>query len=147
MSPTLDRGKFAPASDLRKGAYVLADLGKGKPDIILMASGSEVGLIVKAGEELSAQGINVRLVSFPCWELFRQQDQAYQDSVLFPEVPLRLAVEAGSTFGWKEWVGDRGSTIGIDRFGASAPAKVLFEKFGFTVDSVVAKAKSLLASR
>ncbi len=145
--PTLDREKFASAGNLSKGAYVLADLGKGEPDIILMASGSEVGLIIKAGEELSAQGVNVRLVSFPCWELFRQQDQAYKDSVLSPEVPLRLAVEAGSTFGWREWVGDKGGIIGIDRFGASAPAKVLFEKFGFTVDSVVAKAKSLLASR
>ena len=144
--PTLDREKFAPASGLHKGAYVLTDLGNGKPDIILMASGSEVGLIVKAGEELAAEGVNVRLVSFPSWELFRQQDQTYKNSVLSPEVPVRLAVEAGSTFGWKEWVGDKGDTIGLDRFGASAPAKILFEKFGFTVDAVVEKAKGLLSA-
>lgn len=144
--PTLDRDKFSHAGGLQKGAYVLADLGSGNPDIILMATGSEVGLIVKAGEKLAAEGITVRLVSFPSWELFRQQDRSYRNSVLLPETPVRLAVEAGSTFGWKEWVGDHGETIGIDRFGASAPAEILFEKFGFTVDNVVAKAKELLAS-
>ena len=144
--PTLDREKFAHANGLQKGAYVLSDLGNGKPDIILMASGSEVGLIVKAGEALAAEDVNVRLVSFPSWELFRQQDQSYKNSVLSPEVPVRLAVEAGSTFGWKEWVGDQGDTIGLDRFGASAPAKILFEKFGFTVDAVVEKAKALLSA-
>ena len=145
--PTLDRQKYASAAGLQKGAYILADLGSGSPDIILMATGSEVDLIVQAGEKLAEEGITVRLVSFPSWELFRRQEKSYQNSVLPPETPLRLAVEAGTTFGWKEWVGDKGDAIGIDRFGASAPANVLFEKFGFTVENVVAKAKQLLANR
>lgn len=145
--PTLDRQKYASAAGLQKGAYILADLGSGSPDIILMATGSEVDLIVQAGEKLAEEGITVRLVSFPSWELFRRQEKSYQNSVLPPEIPLRLAVEAGTTFGWKEWVGDKGDAIGIDRFGASAPANVLFEKFGFTVENVVAKAKQLLANR
>ena len=142
--PTLDREKFAPASGLENGAYVLADLGPGVPDVILMASGSELGLIVAAGQRLAEEGIQVRLVSFPSWELFAGQDQAYRDAVLPPQVRARLAVEAGSPQGWHRWVGDRGMVIGVDGFGASAPYKVLFERMGFTVENVIAHARSLL---
>ena len=134
--PTLDRSVYAPADGLRKGAYVLADLGTGKPQMILMASGSEVGLIVKAGKKLESQGIAVRLVSFPSWELFAEQDQAYQDSVLLPDVEVRLAVEAGVSQGWRRWVGQKGRIQALDHYGASAPANLIFENFGFSVDHV-----------
>ena len=144
--PTLDRGVYAPASGLRKGAYVLKDFGTGTPDIILIASGSEVGLITAAGEALAAEGINVRLVSFPCWKLFAAQDAAYRDSVLPKSVTKRLAIEAGISFGWERWIGLDGDIISIERFGASAPAKILAEKFGFTADNVIARAKALLAN-
>ncbi len=143
-TPTLNRELFAPASGVVQGAYVLKDYGKGKPHIILMASGSEVGLIVKAGAELAKEGIRVRIVSFPSWELFKAQDKAYRDSVLLPRVKARLAVEAGVSQGWEKWVGDNGSIISIEQFGASAPGPVLFEKFGFTVDNVIAQARQLL---
>ncbi len=142
--PVLDRAVFTPASGLQKGAYVLRDYGNKKPDIILMASGSEVQLIVEAGETLAANHINVRLVSFPSWELFEMQDQAYQDSVLLPEVKARIAVEAGVTQGWEKWVGCNGKIIGINRYGASAPFKVVFKEYGFTADAVVHLAKELL---
>lgn len=142
--PTLDRETYAPASGLRRGAYVLADLGGGSPEVILMASGSEVALIVEAGTRLAEEGLGVRLVSFPSWELFAAQDQAYRQSVLPPEVKARLAVEAGIAQGWERWIGDRGSMISIERFGASAPANVIFQKFGFTVDNVIARARGLL---
>lgn len=144
--PTLDRRIFAPAGELRKGAYVLADMGDGGPEIILMASGSEVGVIVEAGQRLAADGVNVRLVSMPCMELFERQPQEYRDSVLPPNVTARLAVEAGVPMPWHKWVGPRGGCICQATYGASAPAKVLFEKFGFTPENVVAKAQSLLAS-
>src|SRR5690606_30256771 len=132
--PTLDRTVYAPAEGLQRGAYVLADLGTepgGKPDVILMdvilmASGSEVGLIVEAGQRLAEQGMAVRLVSFPSWELFTEQDAAYRDEVLPPDVPARLAVEAGITMGWHRWVGTQGRVLGIDRYGASAPAGIVF---------------------
>jgi transketolase len=143
--PTLDREKYAPASGLEYGAYVLSDLGDGHPDIILMACGSELGLIVEAGHRLAHEGLNVRLVSFPSWELFAAQDQAYQDAVLLPDVRARLAVEAGSPQGWHRWVGDGGALIAVNGFGASAPYKVLFEQMGFTVDNVIAHARMLLA--
>jgi len=142
--PNLDRSVYASADGLQKGAYVLKDFGSGTPDIILMASGSEVALITAAAESLAADGINVRAVSFPCWELFSAQDEAYKESVLPKAVAKRLAVEAGSPFGWERWVGLEGAILGIDRFGASAPAKVLAEKFGFTPENVVDKAKALL---
>jgi len=134
--PTLDRSEFSSASGVRQGAYVLADLGEGKPRIILMASGSEVSLIVEAGKRLASQGIAVRLVSFPSWELFAEQEQTYRDAVLLPEIELRLAVEAGVSLGWHRWVGTQGQVLGIDRFGASAPAKVVFEQLGLTVDQI-----------
>jgi transketolase len=109
-----------------------------------MASGTEVDLIVKAGERLAAEGINVRLVSIPSWEIFREQDDSYKEMLLPSEIRSRLAVEAGATQGWCEWVGDGGETLGLDRFGASAPAEKIFTEFGFTVEEVVERAKSLL---
>jgi transketolase len=144
--PTLDRAVYAPAGGLHKGAYVLADLGasQGKPQVILMASGSEVSLIVEAGQRLAANGVAVRLVSFPSWELFAQQDAAYQDAVLPADVTARLAVEAGVTLGWHRWVGSKGRVLGIDRFGASAPAATVFKEFGFTADNVERIATELL---
>jgi transketolase len=144
--PTLDRSVYAAADGLSKGAYVLKDFGSGTPDIILLASGSEVSLITTAGEALAADGINVRLVSFPCWKLFSAQDAAYQESVLPKAVTKRLAVEAGVSLGWERWIGLDGDIISIERFGASAPAKILAEKFGFTADNVIARAKALLAA-
>jgi transketolase len=142
--PTIDRKTFAPAAGVQKGAYILADLGGKNPDIILMASGSEVGLILEAGQKLAAEGKSVRVVSFPSWELFKEQTSEYRDSVLPANVSKRIAVEAGSTFGWEKWTGEKGTVIGIDHFGASAPGKVVMEKFGFSVDHVVEEAKKLL---
>jgi transketolase len=142
--PILDRSVFTPAVGLQKGAYILADIGDGKPQIILMASGSEVALIVEAGFKLGAEGINVRLVSFPSWELFEAQPASYKDEVLPKDIPLRLAVEAGVGQGWEKWVGDHGKLICLEHYGASAPAKTLFEKFGFTAENVINKAMALL---
>ena len=142
--PVLDRSIYASAEGVQKGAYILADLGEGDPELILMASGTEVSLIVAAGERLAAEGVNVRLVSFPSWELFESQGQDYIDEVLPPTIQARLSVEAGVSFGWERWVGNKGAIIGVDRFGASAPQKVVYEKFGLTVENVVKTAKSLL---
>jgi transketolase len=145
--PTLDRTKYAPASGLHKGAYVLADLGGGQPQIILMATGSEVGLMVQAGEKLASEGVRVRLVSMPSMELFEQQLPDYQDSVLPPAVTARLAIEAGIAQPWYKWVGSQGNCLCMTSYGASAPANVLFEKYGFTVDNVLTKAKALVLAR
>lgn len=142
--PTLDRTVFAPAQGVRKGAYVLADLGLGAPQIILMASGSEVALIVEAGKQLAEQGVSVRLVSFPSWELFAEQDQAYRHSVLPPDVELRLAVEAGVTLGWHRWTGLKGGVLGLERYGASAPANLVFKNLGFSVENIQRIALELL---
>ncbi|RPI86705.1 MAG: transketolase [Chloroflexi bacterium] len=142
--PTLDRSVYAPASGLHKGAYVLADLGDKDPELILMATGSEVRLIVAAGEKLANEGTGVRLVSFPSWELFREQPQHYRDEVLIPGVKKRLAVEAGVPQGWDQWIGEDGAFIGLNRFGTSAPGAVAMEKLGFTVDNVYEAARSLL---
>jgi len=142
--PILDRSIYTPASELARGAYVLADISDVQPELILMASGSEVGLIVETGLRLAAEGVNVRLVSFPSWELFEAQEAEYRQAVLPPSVRARLAVEAGVAQGWERWVGDGGAVIAMDRFGASAPAKVLLAQFGFTVDNVIAKARELL---
>ncbi len=139
-----DRKVMAPADGLRQGAYVLADLGGGMPEIILMASGSEVPLIVDAGNQLASVGVNVRLVSFPSWELFEEQSEDYRNEVLLPEVKARLAVEAGVAQGWERWVGDHGRTITMSGYGASAPYKILFEHYGFTNANVVAQAKAML---
>ncbi len=142
--PTLDRTVFADAVLLEKGAYVLADLGKGQPRAILMASGSEVGLIVKAGLQLAEEGIAVRLVSFPSWDLFEKQDAAYRESVLPPSISARLAVEAGIAQGWHKYVGQKGGLICMEGYGASAPGATLFEKFGFTVENVIKQTKDLV---
>jgi transketolase len=142
--PTLDRRVYAPADGVRRGAYVLADLGSGNPQIILMASGSEVALIAGAGQRLAERGVSVRLVSFPSWELFAEQEAAYRDAVLLPEVEARLAVEAGVSQGWHRWVGCRGRILGVDRYGASAPAKAMFENLGLTIDQIVAMGMELL---
>jgi transketolase len=140
----LDREVFSSASGLQHGAYVLADLGEGLPEIILMASGSEVGLIIEAGQRLAAEGVNVRLISFPSWELFAAQDQEYKDSVLMPNVQARLSIEAGISQGWDRWVGDRGTILSIERYGASAPYETIYEKFGLSVENVIDHAKGLL---
>jgi len=144
--PTLDRSVVGDASELTKGAYVLSDFGEGEPELILMASGSEVSLIYAAGAQLAEGGLNVRVVSFPSWDLFEKQDAAYRESVLPKGIKARLAVEAGAGLGWERYVGSDGAVISMERFGASAPAKVLFEKFGFTVENVVAKAHEVLKS-
>ena len=142
--PTLDRAKYAAASGLARGAYVLADAEGGTPDVLLLATGSEVGLCVDAYEQLKGEGIQARVVSMPSWELFEQQDQQYRDSVIPPDVSARVSVELASTLGWDRYVGLRGRTIGMRTFGASAPLKELQKKFGFTADSVVAAAKQQL---
>jgi transketolase len=142
--PTLDRTKYAPASGVAKGAYVLADAGGGKPDVILMANGSELSLCVEAYEKLKAAGVNARVVSMPSWELFEQQDASYKASVLPPEVTARVSVEMASTFGWERYVGAKGKMIGMHSFGASAPLKDLLKKFGFSADIVVAAAREAM---
>jgi transketolase len=142
--PTLDRSLADDAGELAKGAYVLSDFGEGEPELILMASGSEVSLVYEAAARLAAEGVNVRAVSFPSWELFEQQDETYRESILPRRVRKRLAVEAGAGLGWERYVGCDGAILSMDRFGASAPGKVLFEKFGFTLENVIQKAKGLL---
>jgi transketolase len=142
--PTLDRGQFAPADELRKGAYILADAPGGKPDIILIGTGSEVSLAVAAREKLVDQKVQARVVSMPSWELFDQQPQAYREAVLPKSVRARLAVEAALSQGWHRYVGDDGDVVAVDRFGASAPGNVVMEKLGFTVSHVVERATALL---
>jgi transketolase len=142
--PTLDRGVFAPAGGLRRGGYVLADAPGGTPTLILLASGSEVALVVAAGEQLRARGIAVRIVSLPSWEIFDAQPREYRESVLPPSVGARLAVEAGVAQGWHRYVGDRGDVLSVERFGASAPGKVVLREYGFSVDNVCARALELL---
>ena len=142
--PTLDRKHFASADGLRQGAYILADAPQGNPHVILIASGSEVGLIVAAQQKLQDQHIAVRLVSMPSWELFEAQSREYRDAVLPPSVRARLAVEAGVTQGWHRYVGDQGDVIGVDRFGASAPGPVVMREYGFTVEHVCQRARALL---
>jgi transketolase len=142
--PTFDRHGLGPAEGLLRGAYILAREQAERPDVILIASGSEVQLILGAQSELEKQGIHARAVSMPSWELFEQQGQGYRNEVLPPDVTARLAVEAGASSGWCKYVTDRGTTISIDRFGASAPAKEVFRHYGFTVENVVNRARSLL---
>ena len=142
--PTLDRTKYAPASGLSKGAYVLSDAAGGKPDVLLLATGSEVSLCVEAYEQLKSEGIRARVVSMPSWEIFERQSQEYRDSVLPPSVKARVAVEQASTWGWAHYVGLDGAILGMKTFGASAPLKVLQKEFGFTKENVVAAAKEQL---
>ncbi|OGB91265.1 MAG: transketolase [candidate division NC10 bacterium RBG_16_65_8] len=143
--PTLDRAIYGPASGLARGAYVLADASDGRPEVLLLGSGSEVALCVAAYEQLRAEGLKARVVSMPSWELFERQGQEYRDSVLPPGVLARVSVEQASTFGWATYVGASGHSIGMRTFGASAPLKALQRKFGFTVENIVAAVKERLA--
>jgi transketolase len=143
--PVIDRDRYAPADGLHRGAYVLAEASGGEPELILLATGSEVWLALAARDELEQrQEIPTRVVSMPCWELFEAQDQSYRDQLLPPLVTARLAVEAGSTALWHKWVGTLGGVIGIDQFGASAPGGTALIKFGFTEDNVVERALAVL---
>ena len=141
--PFLDRTKFAAASGVAKGGYVLADAEGGAPDVVLMSSGSEVGLIVAAREKLAAAGVKARVVSMASMELFAQQSAEYQASVLPAGVP-RVSIEAGSSMSWYRWVGTNGTVIGIDKFGASAPFEKIYEEYGITTEKVVEAATALL---
>ena len=145
--PTLDRDRYAPAAGVARGAYVLADAPGGKPEAILIATGSEVILAINAHEKLLAEGIRSRVVSMPSWDIFDHQTQQYRDGVLPPGVTARVAVEQASTFGWERYVGPSGRIIGMKTFGASAPLKELQKHFGFEPDQVVAAAKELLGRR
>jgi transketolase len=142
--PTLDRTKYAPASGLAKGAYVLADAPGGNPEVLLIATGSEVSLCVTAHEALTKEGIRSRVVSMPSWELFDDQPAAYRDAVLPPSVTARVAVEQATTLGWERYAGFGGRVIGMHTFGASGPLKELQKKFGFEPEHVVAAAKQQL---
>jgi len=143
--PTLDRTRYAPASGVAKGGYILADAPGGKPEILFLATGSEVALASEAYEKLTAEGVRARLVSMPSWELFEQQPRQYRDSVIPPEVTARISVEQGSTMGWALYHGSRGCAIGMKTFGASAPLKELQLKFGFTREDVLVAARELLS--
>jgi transketolase len=145
--PTFDRTKYASASGTARGAYVLADAPGGKPDVILMGTGSEVSLCVEAYERLKEEGVAARVVSMPSWEVFEQQDAAYKESVLPSSVTARVSVEMAATFGWERYVGLKGRKIGMHRFGASAPLKDLLKFFGFTADAVVAEARKAIAEK
>jgi transketolase len=153
--PTLDRARYSAADGLRKGAYVLDDdgfgdavAGEGSGErLLLIATGSELHLIVEAARTLRERGLRVRCVSMPSWELFDAQPQDYCDSVLPPDVPLRLAVEAGVPQGWERYVGSRGAVLGIDRYGASAPGDEVMQRYGFTADEVCRRAMALLDAR
>ena len=142
--PTLDRSQCGAADGVRQGAYVLADAPNGRPDVILIATGSEVGLIMAARQALQERKVMARVVSMPSWDLFDAQPQSYRDQVLLPAVHPRLAVEAGASQGWHRYVGDRGDVLGVDRYGASAPGDVVMREYGFTADNVCKRAMALL---
>jgi transketolase len=142
--PTVDRQQFAPAANLQRGGYILIDAPDRRPELILIATGSEVALIVAAREKLQAQHIAVRLVSLPSWELFDAQPAEYRDEVLPPSVRARLAVEAGASMGWHRYVGERGDVLAVDRFGASAPGSIMMREYGFTADNVCKRALALV---
>jgi transketolase len=145
--PTLDRSRFAPASGLARGAYVLEDLGGIHPRLILIGTGSEVSLCIAAAELLAAEGVPTRIVSMPSWELFEEQDEAYRESVLPDAIDARVAVEQASTIGWERYVGRHGAVVGMHSFGASAPIKGLLVKFGFTPEHVAEVAQAQIARR
>jgi transketolase len=144
--PVIDRSRFNPASGLRKGAYILADSPE-RPEIILIATGSEVHLALEVYERLSNEGIGVRVVSMPSWELFEKQPKEYRNKILPPEITVRISVEADVTLGWHKYVGLQGEIVGIDRFGASAPGKTVLKEFGFTSENVLKRVRALLAER
>ncbi len=143
--PTIDRGKYAPASGLARGAYILADTPGADPEVILIGTGSEVSLCLQAYGQLTNEGVRTRVVSMPSWELFDDQDENYRESVLPSRVKARVSVEQASDFGWSKYTGRGGHNIGIKTFGASAPLKQLLKKFGFNTENVVAAAKSQIA--
>jgi transketolase len=142
--PVFDRSSLESADGIMKGAYIISKEKGNIPDIILISTGSELQLALEAQKKLLEENIKARVVSMPCWELFKQQTQRYRDNVLPPDVKKRLAIEAGSPFGWSEWVGDEGDVIGITTFGASAPDKELFKQYGFTVDNIISLTKQIL---
>jgi transketolase len=142
--PVADRSKLAGAEGVMKGAYVLSREKGSVPDALLIASGSEVQLILAAQEKLAVEGIDARVISMPSWELFREQTQEYRDEILPPRVTARLAVEAGSPLGWHEWVGSKGDILGITKFGASAPYQEIFQHYGFTVENIISRVRSIL---
>jgi transketolase len=143
--PTLDRGRFAPASGVARGAYVLADLGGAPPKIILIGTGSEVSLCIAAAEQLAAEGTPVRVVSMPSWRLFERQDESYREQVLPDAIEARVAVEEAATIGWERYVGRRGAVVGMHTFGTSAPLKDVLTRFGFTPEHVVEVARAQIA--
>jgi transketolase len=145
--PVIDRNKFSPTIGLRRGAYILADSPLGKPEVILIATGSEVHLALEAYEKLQSEGIRTRIVNMPSWELFEGQPERYHLEVLPPDVTTRISIEAGVTHGWHKYVGLEGDTLGIDHFGASAPGKILFTQFGFTSENILSRVKALLAKK
>jgi transketolase len=143
--PTLDRTRLAPASGLAHGAYVLADAPDRRPEVILIGTGSEVSVCLKAWEHLTADGVHARVVSMPSWELFERQDEAYRNEVLPPGIKARVSVEEASVIGWDRYVGATGAKIGMHTFGSSAPLKDLIKKFGFTPERLVETARQQLA--
>jgi transketolase len=142
--PVLDQGKYGSAADLAKGAYVLVK--SDKPDVVLLATGSEVSVALCAAEGLANEGIAAQVVSMPCWELFEEQDQKYKDSVIPPNAKARVGIEAAVELGWHKYIGDKGIFVGMSSFGASAPAKTCFEKFGITAENVIKAAKDSMAT-
>jgi len=142
--PTLDRSRVAAAAGLTRGGYVLWKSGEGIPEAILISTGSEIPLALEAADRLKEKGIQTWVVNLPSWRLFEEQSEDYRRRVLPPEIKARLAIEAGSSQGWHRYLGDQGVFIGLDHFGASAPYKTLYEKFGLTVDSLVEKALEVL---
>jgi transketolase len=145
--PTFDRSVYAPASGVARGAYILADAPSGKPDVLLLATGSEVQLCLTARERLAAEGINARVVSMPSWEIFEEQPESYRNEVLPPEIEARVSIEAASTFGWERYTGTRGTILGMRSFGLSAPMKVVAEHFGFEPEQIVAAARQQASKR
>jgi len=145
--PVLDRQTLAPAEGVRKGGYVLWESSVLEPNVILLATGSEVAMTLDAGRKLAQDGLRVRVVSLPCWEIFDRQPREYREKVLPPQVRARLAVEAGIQLGWEHYVGLEGKVIGMETFGASAPGPVLYEKFGLTSAGIVAAAREMLSDR
>jgi transketolase len=144
--PTFDRTVHAAANGVARGAYILAEAPSGKPDVLLLATGSEVSLCLEARERLRAEGIGARVVSMPSWEIFEEQPEEYRDSVLPPEIDARVSIEAASTFGWAKWTGPKGTILGMRSFGLSAPIKVVAEHFGFAPDHVVTAAREQVAA-
>ena len=142
--PVLDRGKLSPASGLAQGAYILAEAGESPPEVILIATGSEVSLALEAHARLASDGIRSRVVSMPCWELFERQPESYRDTVLPPSIRARVSIEAAARFGWERYVGLEGAMIGVTGFGTSAPGPVVMREFGFTPEHVVETAKRVI---